>query len=164
MTDSNLIHGEHYWASQAGVDDLRAILSAHPEIRYSMWSSSSEISEQTEEQVQRYLDTLDALGQEFPEVTFIYMTGHGDEEYNGVNRAKRNQPIRDSAAITGRSSTISRTSTPTGTASDTLRRWTGSRSRCNTRISTWSRQATRSTSTPTRRRIAVRTRPGPFGA
>ncbi|WP_437710383.1 hypothetical protein WMF45_36630 [Sorangium sp. So ce448] len=59
MTDSNLIHGEQYWASQAGVDDLRAILSAHPEIRYSMWSSSSEISEQTEEQVQRYLDTLD---------------------------------------------------------------------------------------------------------
>ncbi|WP_437731791.1 hypothetical protein [Sorangium sp. So ce1335] len=95
MTDGNLVHGEQYWASQDGIDDLRAILRAHPEIRYSMWSWSSEISEQTEEDVQRYLDTLDALGQEFPEVTFIYMTGPGDEEYAGVNRAKRNQQIRD---------------------------------------------------------------------
>ncbi|WP_437631665.1 hypothetical protein [Sorangium sp. So ce854] len=95
MTSSNLVYGEHYWASQAGINDLRAILSAHPEIRYSMWSWSSEISEQTEQEVQRYLDTLDALGEEFPEVTFIYMTGPGDEEHNAVNRVKRNQQIRD---------------------------------------------------------------------
>ncbi len=37
---------------------------------------------------------LDALGEEFPEVTFIYMTGPGDEEYNGVNRTERNQQIQ----------------------------------------------------------------------
>ncbi|WP_437645311.1 hypothetical protein [Sorangium sp. So ce362] len=95
MIDNNLVVGDQYWGSDAGVDELRTILSEHPEIRYTMWAWSSEISEQTEEDVQRYLDVLDALGQEFPEVTFIYMTGPGDEEYNGVNRAKRNQQIRD---------------------------------------------------------------------
>ncbi|WP_437955995.1 hypothetical protein WME76_31635 [Sorangium sp. So ce119] len=95
MLDSNLVKGDQYWGTEAGVNELRAILRDHPEIRYSMWAWSFEISEQTEESVQLYLDTLDALGQEFPEVTFIYMTGPGDAEYNRVNRAKRNQQIRD---------------------------------------------------------------------
>ncbi|WP_437722178.1 hypothetical protein [Sorangium sp. So ce861] len=95
MIDNNLVVGEQYWASEAGVDEVRAILGGHPEIRYSMWAWSSEIAEQTEQDVQRYLDVLDALGQEFPEVTFIYMTGPGDAEYSGVNRAERNQQIRD---------------------------------------------------------------------
>lgn len=95
MIDNNLVVGDQYWASDAGVAELRTILGDHPEIRYSMWAWSSEIAEQTEEDVQRYLDVLDALGQEFPKVTFIYMTGPGDAEYNGVNRAKRNQQIRD---------------------------------------------------------------------
>lgn len=95
MIDTNLIPGEQYWATEAGINDVRTILGEHPEIRYSMWAWSSEISEQTEEDVQRYLDVLDALGEEFPEVTFIYMTGPGDEEYNGVNRTERNQQIRD---------------------------------------------------------------------
>ncbi|WP_437552500.1 hypothetical protein WME97_14500 [Sorangium sp. So ce367] len=95
MTDTNLVEGDQYWASQAGVNDLRSILRQHPEIRYSMWAWSFEISEQTERDVQLYLDTLDALEGEFPNVTFIYMTGPADEEYNGVNRTERNQQIRD---------------------------------------------------------------------
>ena len=74
MTSNNLVVGAQYWATDAGGNDLRSILSGHPEIRYSMWAWSSEIAEQA---VQRYLDTLDALKQEFPEVTFIYMTGPG---------------------------------------------------------------------------------------
>ncbi|WP_437276454.1 hypothetical protein WME90_35140 [Sorangium sp. So ce375] len=95
MIDTDLVPGEEYWATEAGINDVRTILGEHPEIRYSMWAWSTEISEQTEESVQLYLDVLDALGQEFPDVTFIYMTGPGDEEYNGVNRAERNQQIRD---------------------------------------------------------------------
>ncbi|WP_437903926.1 hypothetical protein WME95_36325 [Sorangium sp. So ce327] len=95
MIHNNYVLGEQYWGSEEGLAALRTILSEHPEIRWSMWLWSSEIVEQTEEDVKRYLDTLYALGQELPNVTFIYMTGPGDEEYNGVNRAERNQQIRD---------------------------------------------------------------------
>jgi hypothetical protein len=92
IIDNNSVLGEQCWGSEEGLAALRTILGEHPEIRYSMWAWSTEISEQTEEDLQRYLD---ALGQEFPDVTFIYMTGPGDEEYNGVNRTERNQQIRD---------------------------------------------------------------------
>lgn len=94
MVSNNLVLAEDYWASDAGLTELRAILSQNPEIRYSMWAWSFEISEQTEASVQQYLDTLTALEQEFPAVTFIYMTGPAQETYNGVNRTQRNEQIR----------------------------------------------------------------------
>lgn len=102
MTTTNLVEAEQYWGTEAGVGDVRALLTAHPEIRYSMWAWSFEISEQTQEQVQLYLDTMDALEQEFPDVTFIYMTGTAQEEYNGVNRAERNAQIRQFAEERGK--------------------------------------------------------------
>jgi hypothetical protein len=102
MTDNNLVEAEHYWASDAGLTELRGLLSANPELRYSMWAWSFEISEQTEQQVEQYLETLNALEAEFPEVTFIYMTGPAQETYNGVNRTDRNRQIRDFAMAGGK--------------------------------------------------------------
>jgi hypothetical protein len=102
MTDNNLVEPEHYWASDAGVTELRGLLGANPALRYSMWAWSFEISEQTEDQVQQYLDTLNALEAEFPEVTFIYMTGPAQETYNGVNRTDRNRQIREFAMAGGK--------------------------------------------------------------
>lgn len=94
MTKDNATRPEHYWASDAGVADLRGLLKAHPEIRYSTWAWSSEIAQQGEADIQRYLDTIGALEREFPKVTFIYMTGPADDAYNAKNRAARNQQIR----------------------------------------------------------------------
>ena len=93
-TKDNAVKAEHYWATDAGLADLRGLLKAHPEIRFSMWAWSYEIAQQSQQDVQRYLDTLTALEKEFPKVTFIYMTGPGDDPYNGKNRADRNQQIR----------------------------------------------------------------------
>lgn len=94
MTKDNGTRPEHYWASEAGVADLRGLLRAHPEIRFSAWAWSSEIAQQSEADIQRYLDTIGALEREFPKVTFIYMTGPADDAYNAKNRAARNQQIR----------------------------------------------------------------------
>ncbi|AKT38138.1 uncharacterized protein CMC5_022800 [Chondromyces crocatus] len=94
MLKDNAIKAEHYWATEAGVDNLRTLLKSRPEIRYSMWAWSYEISQQSEQQIQQYLNTLSALEREFPKVTFIYMTGPGDDTYNGRNRTERNQQIR----------------------------------------------------------------------
>ncbi|RMH44669.1 MAG: hypothetical protein D6689_01890 [Deltaproteobacteria bacterium] len=102
MRDGNLVTPEQYWASDAGLAEVRAILSANPSIRYSMWAWSFEISEQSEADVQRYLDAIDALEAEFPNVTFIYMTGPAQGEYMAVNRFQRNEQIRAFAADRGK--------------------------------------------------------------
>lgn len=102
MASNNLVEADGYWGTDAGLAELRAILGAHPEIRYSMWAWSFEISEQTEPRVQQYLDTVAGLEREFPQVTFIYMTGPAQETYNGVNRTERNEQIRSFARDHGK--------------------------------------------------------------
>lgn len=102
MTKDNATRPEHYWASDAGVADLRGLLKAHPEIRFSTWAWSSEIAQQSEADIQRYLDTIGALEREFPKVTFIYMTGPADDAYNAKNRAARNQQIRTHCQAQGK--------------------------------------------------------------
>jgi hypothetical protein len=93
MTTTNLVDADGYWATTAGIDELRGIL-ANPDIRTSAWAWSFEIADQTEASVQQYLDTMSALEAEFPAVTFVYMTGPTTGTYNAVNRAQRNEQIR----------------------------------------------------------------------
>lgn len=98
----NYIEAEQYWATQAGLDELRGILSQNPALKYSLWAWSYEISEQTEASVRQYLEAMSALEAEFPEVTFIYMTGTAEEEFNAANRFQRNQQIRDYCQANGK--------------------------------------------------------------
>jgi hypothetical protein len=102
MTNDNLVVADDYWATDAGLTELRTVLGANPSLRYSSWAWSFEISSHTEAQVQQYLDTLAALELEFPDVTFIYMTGTAQEEYNAANRVARNKQIRDFARAGGK--------------------------------------------------------------
>lgn len=98
----NYVQPEQYWASQAGMDEVRGILSQNPILKYTLWAWSYEISEQTEASVQQYLEALSTLEAEFPDVTFIYMTGTAEEELNAANRAERNQQIRDYCQANGK--------------------------------------------------------------
>ncbi|AKT43642.1 hypothetical protein [Chondromyces crocatus] len=98
--DSN--RDEGYWSTPAGIEGVRAILSENPSIKYSMWAWSYEISAQTEQTVDQYLTVMSQLEEEFPDVTFVYMTGTAEEEYEGVNRTQRNQQIREYAQTYGK--------------------------------------------------------------
>ena len=101
--DCGLVQQEDYWDSADAVDELRGLLEDNPTIRYTMWAWSFEISEQTEESVQRYLDTLDMLEGEFPGVRFIYMTGPMPaSDFEALNRKARNEQIRDYAQTNGK--------------------------------------------------------------
>ncbi len=95
MSHSNLSPAEDYWADEAGLADLRSILQANPQIRYTSWAWSFEIQEETEVHVQQYLDTIAELEAEFPDVTFVYQTSPAvPAEWAAVNRTLRNQQIR----------------------------------------------------------------------
>jgi hypothetical protein len=88
---------DQYWSDTGGVDELRAILGENPSIRYTSWAWSYDLIDQTSQSIQLYLDTMSALELEFPNVTFVYMTGPADAGYDDAThrmRAGFNDTIR----------------------------------------------------------------------
>jgi len=84
-----------YWQTAAGMEFTRAVLDNNSGINVSMWCWSTELDTCTEEQVQAYLDSMAVLESEFPDVTFIYMTGNAQSDgAEGYNRYLRNEQIR----------------------------------------------------------------------
>jgi len=95
---------EDYWNSAAGIAATQAVLDHNPEINVSMWSWCCQQNHNSEAQTQKYLDTMTALEEQNPNVTFVYMTGnaqswHGHHSYqsdkDGYNRYLRNEQIRE---------------------------------------------------------------------
>jgi hypothetical protein len=84
-----------YWQTAVGMNYTRQVLTNNPSIRVSIWAWCTQLDGYTEGEVQEYLDSISRLETEFPNVTFVYMTGNaqvvGSE---GGNRHARNQQIR----------------------------------------------------------------------
>ncbi len=59
-----------------------------------MWSWCGQVSSATEEDINTYLDLMNELEQDYPGVTFIYMTGHLDGTGVDGNLHQRNEQIR----------------------------------------------------------------------
>ena len=66
-----------YWDGAAGMDQTRAVASTGL-FGYSMWSWCGQQSSNDVATVQRYLDNLNTLESQYPNMRFIYMTGHTD--------------------------------------------------------------------------------------
>ena len=94
---------EEYWKTAAGMNKTRNILNNNPIINVSQWSWCTQLNQYSEEDTQEYLDSISVLEAEFPNVTFVYMTGNAQtgpgNHYNqnlaqGYNRYLRNEQIR----------------------------------------------------------------------
>ena len=83
---------EDYWASDGGIDSTRSF-AASGLFNFSMWAWGDETTYYPIDFVQLYLDMLDSLDQEFPNTTFIYMTGHADG--GSYQNAENNTRIRE---------------------------------------------------------------------
>ena len=72
----------------------RNYLAANPDVNVIMWSWCGQV-DGSESQIQTYLDLMNQLEIDLPDVTFIYMTGHlnGGGVEGNVNQ--RNNQIRD---------------------------------------------------------------------
>ena len=66
----------------------------HSDINVIMWSWCGGVSDNTEQGINTYLNSMDALEKEFPDVTFIYMTGHLDGTGINGNLHRNNEQIR----------------------------------------------------------------------
>ncbi|MBU0982655.1 MAG: hypothetical protein KKA42_02210 [candidate division Zixibacteria bacterium] len=67
-----------------------------------MWSWCGGVSGNTESGINTYLNAVNALEQEYPEVTFVYMTGHLDGTGVDGNLYARNNQIRAYCAANGK--------------------------------------------------------------
>lgn len=70
-------------------------LDTHPAINVVIWSWCGQVSWASEGDINTYLNLMNGLEQNYPDVHFVYMTGHldGSGAYGNLNI--RNQQIRD---------------------------------------------------------------------
>lgn len=73
----------------------RSYLADHPDINVVIWSWCGEVSSASEADINTYLDLMSSLETDFPNVKFVYMTGHLDGTGLTGNLNLRNQQIRD---------------------------------------------------------------------
>jgi len=72
----------------------RNYLNSHPEVNVIIWSWCGQV-DGSESNINTYLNLMDGLERDYPNVQFVYMTGHlnGTGEFGNVNQ--RNQQIRN---------------------------------------------------------------------
>ena len=76
------------------VQNTRNYLNAKPQINVIMWSWCGQVSGASEAGINDYLNLMNQLEQEFPNVKFVYMTGHVDGGRITDNCYLRNEQIR----------------------------------------------------------------------
>lgn len=77
------------WASVT-----RNYLNSHPNINVVIWSWCGEVSGASAANIDTYLNLMSSLERDFPNVTFVYMTGHTDGTGTNGNLNIRNEQIR----------------------------------------------------------------------
>lgn len=73
---------------------MRFHLTDHPEVNVAMISWCGGVSTNSETGIDIYLNAFDQMEQDFPSVTFVYMTGHLDGTGDDGNLRLRNNQIR----------------------------------------------------------------------
>ena len=72
----------------------RTYLAQNPAINVIIWSWCGQV-DGTQAEIQQYLDLMNGLEHDFPNVKFVYMTGHTDGAALTGNVPTRNKQIRD---------------------------------------------------------------------
>ena len=79
----------------AWAEATRAYLKEHPEVNVVMWSWCGQAGYATKEEIATHLSLMRDLERDYPEVAFVYMTGHLDGTGLSGNLYKRNEQIRE---------------------------------------------------------------------
>ena len=84
-------NGDTAWAQKT-----RTYLNnpAHSDVNIIIWSWCGGVQDNTQEGIQIYLDKMNELEQTYPNVTFVYMTGHSNIWHDATVKAN-NKQIRD---------------------------------------------------------------------
>lgn len=74
----------------------------HSDVNVVMWSWCGQVSSASEEDINTYLSLMNELEIDYPEVTFVYMTGHTDGSGLEGNLHIRNDQIRNYCIANGK--------------------------------------------------------------
>lgn len=91
-------HGTTRWAKRTRIELNRTTTNYN----VVMWSWCGGVSDNTSEGIQTYLDSMRALEREYPDVTFIYQTGHTDGSGPNGTLRRNNDQIRRYCRENGR--------------------------------------------------------------
>ncbi len=83
---------ELYWQGDSAMNTTRSVLRSF-DVNISLWAWCSQLDYYSQSQAQVYLNNMAQLENDFPGVTFIYMTGNAQSEED-QNRYDRNEQIR----------------------------------------------------------------------
>ena len=86
----------------AWVDVTRDWLNTHPTYNVVMWSWCGGVSDNTVGGIDAYLNAMSQLEIDFPNVIFVYMTGHLDGSGENGRLRTRNRQIRDYCLANGK--------------------------------------------------------------
>ncbi|MFX1255519.1 MAG: hypothetical protein ACFFCZ_28205 [Promethearchaeota archaeon] len=75
---------------------------AHSDVNVVIWSWCGQVSSASEGDINTYLSLMSALETDYPEVKFVYMTGHTDGTGLSGNLHIRNNQIRDYCTTNGK--------------------------------------------------------------
>jgi uncharacterized repeat protein (TIGR01451 family) len=92
---------ELYWSTPNGIADARSVANTGL-FGFSMWSWCGQQSGNSEETVQQYLDTLNQFETQYPNMRFVYMTGHTDGTGVGEMLYRNNDMVRQYVREHGR--------------------------------------------------------------
>jgi len=84
---------DDYWYGDSGKGRTRVVANTG-DYNFSMWSWCGEVSDANQSYLQDYLDTMAQFEVEYPNMRFIYMTGHLDGSGSSGNLHIRNEQIR----------------------------------------------------------------------
>jgi hypothetical protein len=74
--------------------ETRNYLASNNDVNVIIWSWCGEVSGASEENINTYLNLMAGLEEDFPDITFVYMTGHLDGTGLSGNLHIRNEQIR----------------------------------------------------------------------
>lgn len=81
-----------YWETDYGMNITRSVLNSF-NVNISLWAWCSQQDYYSQAETQKYLDNMSQLEKEFPDVSFIYMTGNAQSAEQ--NRLDRNNQVRN---------------------------------------------------------------------
>lgn len=87
------IEPDDYWQGTSALNRTRAVVSTG-DYNYSMWAWCGQMSYESDAYVNQYLAAITQLESEYPNVGFIYMTGHTDGSGLNGDLNRHNNMIR----------------------------------------------------------------------
>lgn len=93
IPDNDYITPELYWSAEEGLNYTRSVAGSGL-FDVNLWAWCGQQSENDEATVQQYIAALQGLEAEFPQVRFIYFTGHTDGNGDGSRLLENNQVVR----------------------------------------------------------------------